>query len=950
MATKENIFQKAGHKLYEWTHPEKKRVFFFHEGGINDKNLLGNKGANLCEMDRMKLPVPPGFIITTESCLEYLYGEPGLEKDGLSSHLIEQYMQGVQTLEKQTGKFFSTANDDTSSDLPLLLSVRSGSAVSMPGMMDTVLNLGINKQRVERMATVTKNSRWAWDTYRRFIQMFGNVVLGVDKDRYETVLRDVRSKAHVEYDSALSTSELQTVVRRFLEIAPVPEDPWQQLLMAIRAVFQSWNNPRAIKYRDIHGLAQNLGTGVTIQTMVYGNVNTKSGSGVGFTRNPATGESEFYGEYLVNAEGEDVVAGIRTPMTLLELKADLPAVYDELKDIACKLEMHYKDVQDLEFTVENGQLFILQTRTAKRTAHAAVRIAVSLVDEKLITEREALMRIEASQMDFFMHPMVDPACLTSRPVIEKIVGRGLAASAGCAVGHLIFSNEAAEQYLEQGQKDTILCRFETSADDIAGMNAAGGCLTINGGLTSHAAVVMRGMGKPAVTGARNMQINAEKKQLVGEDMYGALIIIKEGDVITVDGTSGLIFLGEIPTIHSGQDEYFQTILRWSDKYRRLKVLCNADKLSDAERGIMLGAEGIGLIRTEHMFFHPERLPIFRKFILAADAVERYAYLKELGPFQKLDFLKLLRVCDKKPVTIRLLDPPLHEFLPDVNLGRDELAEVAMEMGIDMEQAILRVKTLRESNPMLGFRGCRLYIMFPEIAEMQVRAIISAAIIAVNEGIEVAPEIMLPLVTTDHEIDMLVPVIRDTYESTIRDFDWELHGKITSTTDNLKAAIPLKIGSMLETPRACLRANRIATCNGLNFVSIGSNDLTQLIFALSRDDTQRFMPSYVQNHLVSQDPFQTIDISGVGAMIEMAVEKCYRANPNLKIGLCGEHGGDPKSVKWIDSLKHISYVSCAASRLPAVKIAAAQAHIEEMQRQATRSAMLPLFGKGIPMIL
>lgn len=924
-------------------------------------------------MFRLGLPVPPGFVITTETCTDF-FNQQGKTQTQLSTVLVDQYTKAIHELEKQTGKYFGgvqvgkqgiISTLEQINTIPLLLSVRSGAAVSMPGMMDTILNLGINEELVLIMARLSNNPRWAFDTYRRFLSMFGTVVLGAEKSKYEEVMEKARKRRGVEYDSMLTMSDLQTVVKHFKEIATVPDDPWEQLQMAIEAVFCSWYSPRAVKYRDIHGISNDLGTAVTVQSMVYGNMNMRSGSGVAFTRNPATGEKVFYGEYLNNAEGEDVVAGIRTPMTVQDLQLEQPTVYDQLSHIERLLERHYRDMQDIEFTVENGVLFILQTRRGKRTALAAVRIAVSMVQEKLITERDALMRIDPYQMDFFLHPMIDPVC-DPETLSDRFIGEGLAASAGAACGVLAFTCEDAEEF-RKNKVNCILCRNETSADDIAGLNAAIGVLTIHGGVTSHAAVVMRGMGKPAVTGANRMSVRvvasstgekdesaqvaaADKTatvgaagkseqgapsptgfvmELVGMRSNGNTAILRKGDVVTIDGSSGKVYFGEVPTVIAGRDANYQTVLKWADKYKRMQVLVNAETFDDVQRGLIMGAEGVGLVRTEHMFFEKTRLDLFRQMILSATTEDRCACLMKMLPMQQQDFTNIFRMMSNRQVTVRLLDPPLHEFLPKRNQTtlesftyEEELLELSARLGISLDECVSRISALTESNPMLGFRGCRLSVVYPEITEMQTRAIFGAALDCMKEGITVSPQIMIPLVCSDHEVSYIVPIIRNAYALVCEQY--------SSVYGDQGYHLNYSIGCMLEVPRAFLRAERIAAEKHIDFVSIGTNDLTQMVFGFSRDDTQRFMPAYLENHILAKDPFISLDIRGVGSLVTLAINKCKKANPAIKVGICGEHAGDPASIQFFNKIG-LDYVSCSPSRIPIAKMAAAQAHIEDITR-------------------
>eukprot|EP01038_Epipyxis_sp_PR26KG_P012263 gene12263-16443_t len=897
-------------KFMDWS-PKKKRVYTFAEGTKDDSNLLGNKGSNLCEMFKLGLPVPAGFIITTETSLEYYQQQLSDSSGASSKQLIDEYSHGIKELEKQTGQTFGGIDSAKSAEyIPLLLSVRSGAAVSMPGMMDTILNLGINDEVAIVLARFTNNVRFAYDTYRRFLQMYGTVVLQVDKESYEYILQNAKNRRGVKSDSELTADDLKIIVEEFKALAKVPEDPWEQLRLAINAVFGSWYSTRAIKYRDIHNISNELGTAVTIQCMVYGNMNNHSGSGVAFTRDPSTGIKRFYGEYLENAEGEDVVAGIRTPMTLEDLRKKQPGVYEKLCNIETALEKHYKDMQDIEFTVQNGILCILQTRTGKRTPKASVRIAVSMVHEGLITEREALMRIDPYHMDFFLHPTVDPNYV---PLQQTIVGHGLAASVGTATGVLVFSSFKAEECSVKGIK-CILCRQETSADDIAGLQSALGVLTIHGGMTSHASVVMRSMGKPAITGASRLTIDSKNSILIGELPS---MRVQEGAIVTIDGSSGTVYLGEVPTIPGGYDEYYQTIMNWATKYKRMQVLCNAETDEEVEKGNELGAEGIGLCRTEHMFFKRDRIILFRQFILSETAEERCECLARLLPIQQKDFEDIFKLRNNQQITIRLLDPPLHEFLPSLSSESFEadMANLVATTGKSLEKCISQVKALQETNPMLGLRGCRLLVLFPEIVEMQAKAIFAAAIKVRSESVTVKPEIMIPLVFSDHELECIIP---------------NIHAAHTSTCAKYHSTLDYSIGCMIETPRACLRSDQIVKVPGVKFVSFGSNDLTQLMFGLSRDDTQRFMPTYLSKHILADDPFVAIDINGVASIMNMSIKKCRKSSRSLKIGVCGEHAGDPKSIKVFEKMG-CDYISCSPYRIPTAKLAAAQAHIEEMTR-------------------
>lgn len=910
-------------KLTEWAvHPSKKHVFGFHEGTADDKELLGNKGANLCEMSRLGLPVPPGIIISTEACIEH-FEEKKLE---LSSHLIDEYTRGVISLEKKTKMHFGGQIRDgnkiayVKEVFPLLLSVRSGASVSMPGMMDTVLNLGINDYNVLIIENLTYG-KFAYDIYRRFLQMFGDVVLNVDKEKYEKILEAKRTERGVMSDSELTYEDMKVIVQEFKKLAEVPQDPWEQLQMAIKAVFKSWYNPRAVKYRDINGISSTLGTAVTIQSMVYGNFNDRSGSGVCFTRDPATGENKFYGEYLSFAEGEDVVAGIRTPMTLDDLQNQMPTVYSNLVTIEKSLERHYRDVQDIEFTVQNGALYILQTRSGKRSPRAAIRVAVSMVMENLITEREALLRLDAEQMNMFLYSMIDTNFTNPEKNAVRVISKGLAASGGAIVGNIVFTCEAAIASKKSGAS-VILCREMTTPDDIGGLNAADGVLTSRGGLTSHAAIVMRNMGKSSVVGARNIQIDVANKVIRwGEKLS---LELREGATITLDGTTGLIYFGEMPTIRSSQDEDFRTILRWAEKYKRMEVMANADTPEDCKTAQYLRANGIGLVRTEHMFFKPERINMMRSFILSESVEHRCQCLAKMLPMQQEDFAGIIRSYAGKQVTIRLLDPPLHEFLPSSNAPNfhEEVVDLASRIGMDPNECEKRVRELHECNPMMGFRGCRLSILYPELTDMQTRAIIGAAVTLFQEGISCRLQIMIPLVCSDHEIECIVPVIKTAAES---------------VCNSSGCFVDYKIGAMLEVPRAMLRADSIAKEDDVSFLSIGTNDLTQLIYGFSRDDVGRFLPAYMDKHIFASDPFKTIDQRGVGSMISLAIARIRKANSKIKIGVCGEHAGDAESIDFFEKLG-VDYISCSPFRLPVAKVAAAQATIRASQRKSSAQVL------------
>jgi len=880
---------------------KKKYIYFFGEGkaeGKGDmKDLLGGKGAGLAEMTNAGIPVPPGFTITTEMCKYYYKHNKQLPKDFDSE--LEKYLK---KLEKVTGKEFGNPKN------PLLVSVRSGAKFSMPGMMDTILNLGLNDEAVKGLAESTNNERFAYDAYRRFIQMFGNVVMGIDKNEFEKILEEKKKEKGVHYDSELDANDLKDIVEKYKKIykdktgEDFPQDPMVQLKRAINAVFESWNNPRAITYRKLNKIPDDLGTAVNIVTMVFGNMGNDSGTGVGFTRNPSTGEKEFYGEYLINAQGEDVVAGIRTPKPISELEKEMPEVYKQLREITDRLERHYRDVQDFEFTIERGKLYMLQTRTGKRTPLAAVKIAVDMVKEGLITKEEAIMRVEPSQIDQLLHPIIDP-----KAKVEPIA-KGLPASPGAASGKIVFTADKAEGLGKT--ESVILVREETSPDDIHGMNAAKGILTSRGGMTSHAAVVARGMGKPCVVGCGAIQIDEEKEVMKIKDVE-----LKEGDWITIDGGTGNVIVGKVPTIEAGITGEFKTIIEWADEIRKLGIRANADIPRDAKKAREFGAEGIGLCRTEHMFFAPERLPYVVEMIMAKTEEERRKALDKLLPFQKEDFIGLFREMEGYPVIIRTLDPPLHEFLPK----REELmVEIALmkEKGEDpekikeKEKLLERVEQLHEFNPMLGHRGCRLGITYPEITEMQARAIMEAACELAKEGKTVIPEIMIPLVGSVEELRHQKEIVVKVAEEVM-----EKYG----------VKIKYMVGTMIEVPRAALTADEIA--KEADFFSFGTNDLTQMTFGFSRDDVGKFLFYYLEKKILKDDPFMTLDQNGVGQLIKIGIEKGRKSNPNLEVGICGEHGGDPESVKFCHRVG-MNYVSCSPYRIPVAKLAAAQAVVEE----------------------
>ena len=903
VTTKQTISSKAkSDSMSKKESLPKKCYYFFGQGkadGSGDmRDLLGGKGANLAEMCSVGVPVPPGFTITTEVCR--LFYDNVLEVPKSIDKELEEY---VEKIEKAVGKKFGDPTD------PLLVSVRSGSKFSMPGMMDTILNLGLNDATVEGLGVKTDNMRFALDNYRRFIQMFGNVVLSIDKELFESVITKKKTDRRIKQDSSLQVNDLKEIIKKFKSIIKrksgesFPDDPFVQLRLARDAVFRSWNNPRAITYRRLNDIPSDIGTAVTIQAMVFGNMGNTSGTGVGFTRNPSTGEKEFFGEYLVNAQGEDVVAGVRTPQPIKQLKNDMPKVYKELVTITSKLEKHYCDIQDFEFTVQENELYMLQTRNGKRSVQAAIKIAVDMVNEKLITKEEALLRIDPNQLNQMLHPSLDPS------VEVDVIATGLPASPGAASGKVYFT---AEEAVKHGAKEkVILVRDETNPDDIEGMNAAVGILTARGGMTSHAAVVARGMGICCVSGAEAVRVNAAKKQFrIGK------LTIKEGEVITLNGSTGEIIMGEVATIEPTLSGEFTEFMSWADSFRTLKVRANADTPADALKAVHFGAEGIGLCRTEHMFFADNRIPIVQDMILADDPEERQLALDKLLSFQKKDFKAIFEALAGLPVTIRTLDPPLHEFLPNKEEVTEKLE--ALDVKSDtfeedeerLKRTLSRIDELAELNPMLGHRGCRLGIVFPEITEMQTRAIIWAACQVAKNGVDVQPEIMIPLVGHVNEFKNQKEVVTRIANEVI--------GK--SKTKDLKYLV----GTMIEVPRAALTADEIAS--EADFFSFGTNDLTQMTMGYSRDDAGKFLRYYFENGILPNDPFVSIDRSGVGQLVKMAVEKGRAANPNIKLGICGEHGGDPNSIHFCHEIG-LGYVSCSSFRVPIARLAAAQIAIQ-----------------------
>ena len=868
-----------------------KWVYLFREGNADMRNLLGGKGANLAEMTNLGLPIPPGFTVTTEACTDYYnHGR------SISEEIQTQIFDALALLEERLGKKFGDTEN------PLLVSVRSGARASMPGMMDTILNLGLTDISVEGFAKRTGNPRFAYDSYRRFIQMFSDVVMEVPKSLFERVIDEIKEDRKVHFDTELTAEDLKEVIRRFKEIykekmgEEFPQEPRVQLMEAVKAVFRSWDNERAIVYRRMNDIPGDWGTAVNVQSMVFGNMGNTSGTGVAFTRNPSTGAKGIYGEYLINAQGEDVVAGIRTPQPITRLEEDLPECYEEFLKIANRLEEHYRDMQDMEFTIEDGKLYFLQTRNGKRTAQAALQIACDLVDEGMITPQEAVSRIEAKSLDQLLHPAFDPDALKK----GTVMGQALPASPGAAAGKIYFTAEEAKEAHETGER-IILVRLETSPEDIEGMHAAEGILTVRGGMTSHAAVVARGMGTACISGCGDIVIDEKKKQFtLGGKTYF------EGDYISLDGSTGKIYDGDIQTQEASISGNFGRIMSWADSFRKLRVRTNADTPADAANAVRLGAEGIGLCRTEHMFFEPERIPKIRKMILSKTVEEREKALEELIPFQKGDFKALYKVMEGKPVTIRFLDPPLHEFVPT---DEKDIEALAKDMNLSVEEVKSTCSELHEFNPMMGHRGCRLSVTYPEIARMQTRAVIEAAIeVSKEKGFEIVPEIMVPLVGDKKELKFVKDVIVETAE------------KVKAEKNS---NLVYHIGTMIEIPRAALLANEIA--EEAEFFSFGTNDLTQMTFGFSRDDAGKFLVDYYKSKIYESDPFAKLDQNGVGQLIEMAVTKGRSQRPNLKIGICGEHGGDPSSVAFCHKVG-MDYVSCSPFRVPIARLAAAQAAI------------------------
>ncbi|WP_029166395.1 pyruvate, phosphate dikinase [Aminiphilus circumscriptus] len=878
-----------------------KYVYDFHEGNAEMKALLGGKGANLAQMWQLGLPVPPGFIITTEACKKYWSDE-----QGLMDLIWPEVQEALARLEKVTQKTFGGG------EMPLLVSVRSGAPVSMPGMMDTILNLGLNDDTVERLAVASGNRRFALDSYRRFIQMFSDVVLGIEIGEFEFLLNQTKRKRNLTHDHQIPADALEELIKNYKKVVKkstgreFPSDPWEQLRKAVEAVFKSWNTQRAITYRRINKIPDTLGTAVSIVTMVFGNLGDDCGTGVCFTRNPSTGEKKLYGEFLINAQGEDVVAGIRTPEPIEELDSKMPKIAAELRAIANQLELYYKDMQDIEFTVERGKLYMLQTRNGKRTAKAAVRIAVSMLEEGLISSATAVTRVTPEQVEQLLHRQVDP------DAVLDVLAKGLPASPGAAVGSVVFDADEAEQLGKDG-KAVILVRPETTPDDIHGLFAAQGILTSHGGMTSHAAVVARGLGKPCVSGCEALEID-----LAGNCFRVGGKIVRRGDIITVDGSHGRVMIGEIPLVQPSFDEDFRKLLAEADKHAVLQVWANGDTPEDARRARSFGAKGIGLCRTEHMFMAGERLPVMQEMIIAASREERMRALDKLRVMQTEDFLGILDAMEGYPVTIRLLDPPLHEFLPKENELRDRLRELTAAPSPEndaeaekIQKTLAKVLSLKEVNPMLGFRGCRLGIIFPEIYEMQIRAIFDAACELVRQGKNVLPDVMLPLIGTQEEMRRLKQMVDDLAAEIM-----EKH----------KTSVHYLVGTMIEVPRAALIADKLAEY--ASFFSFGTNDLTQTTFGYSRDDAEgKFLAEYVRLHVLPENPFHVLDRTGVGRLMRIAVDDGRRVRSDIQIGICGEHGGNPESIAYCHELG-LLYVSCSPFRIPVARLAAAHAALAD----------------------
>ena len=874
-----------------------KYVYMFSEGNKDMKNLLGGKGANLAEMTSIGLPVPRGFTVTTEACTNYY--ESGKK---ISENIKNEIFDKLSELEKITGKKMGDMNN------PLLVSVRSGARASMPGMMDTVLNLGLNDEVCINFAKETNNKRFVYDSYRRFIMMFADVVKGYSKSSFERVLDKYKEDKGVKHDTDLDENDMYDIAMKFKSIYKelsnndFPQDPKEQLIEAVTAVFRSWNNERAIYYRRMNDIPSSWGTAVNVQEMVYGNKGDDCGTGVAFTRNPATGEKKLYGEYLMNAQGEDVVAGVRTPKSIDTLKEVMPDAYNEFVKTCEILESHYRDMQDMEFTIENGKLFMLQTRNGKRTGSAAIKIAVDLYNEGMITKEEALLKVEPKQLDQLLHPTFDSEVLKSVTPIAT----GLAASPGAACGKIYFTAADATKHAKDGE-DVILVRLETSPEDIEGMNLARGVLTIRGGMTSHAAVVARGMGRCCVSGCGELTVNEDNKTLTTSEG----VVFKEGDYISIDGSTGKVYGTQVRTVEPEISGDFETFMSWADEVRKLEVRTNADTKRDAHQAVKFGAEGIGLCRTEHMFFEKDRIFAIREMIVSDTKEQRQKALAKLLPMQRGDFEELFKEMNGYPVTIRFLDPPLHEFVPHTE---EEIKDLAKDLGVTFEELKTKIESLHEFNPMMGHRGCRLSITFPEIAVMQTRAVIEAAINVEKSGIKVKPEIMIPLVGDPKELKYVKNIVVETIEKVFEEQDYK---------------VEYMIGTMIEIPRAALLADEIA--EDAEFFSFGTNDLTQMTYGFSRDDAGKFLNDYYEKQIFESDPFARVDTKGVGQLIEMAVEKGKKTRPNIELGICGEHGGDPSSIEFCHNVG-LTYVSCSPFRVPIARLAAAQAAIKSGDRK------------------
>ena len=870
-----------------------KFVYNFSEGNGDMRELLGGKGANLAEMTIIGLPVPQGFTVTTEACIRYYD-----DGETIAPEIIDEIFDHVAQLEEITGKKFGDPAN------PLLVSVRSGARASMPGMMDTILNLGINAEVAESLARQSGNARWAYDCYRRFIQMFSDVAMGIEKEHFEDLIAQAKAEKGVKLDTELTAEDLLALIEKYKALyraekgEDFPAEPKTQLIEAVKAVFRSWNNERAISYRRMNNIPGSWGTAVNVQSMVFGNMGDDCGTGVAFTRDPANGTNKLYAEFLMNAQGEDVVSGVRTPQTIDQMKDTDPASYEKLVNIAKTLEAHYKDMQDMEFTIEKGQLYMLQTRNGKRAAQAALKIAVDLVKEGLCTKEEALLKIDPKQLNSLLHPNFDAAALKAATAVAK----GIDASPGAATGGVVFTAERAKELAKAGP--VILVRKFTSPEDIEGMAAAQGILTSTGGKTSHAAVVAKGMGTCCVAGCADLVVYEEEKYctIAGHKLA-------EGDFISINGDTGHVYLGSIPTVEASGNEDYQTIMQWADEIRRLKVRTNADNPKDAATAIKFGAEGIGLTRTEHMFFEADRIPAVREMIVSETEEQRRRALDKLLPMQRGDFVGIYRAMGDRPVTIRLLDPPLHEFLPE---NDEDIAALAREMGLSFDQLKAAVSRLHETNPMMGHRGCRLAVTYPEIAEMQTRAIIEAAIIVKKEGVDLVPEIMIPLTSELKEFRFVKSIVKQTADKLIAEAGIEL---------------PYLVGTMIEIPRAALLADEIAA--EADFFSFGTNDLTQMTFGFSRDDAGKFLDAYYKKQIFESDPFERIDQKGVGKLVDMACRLGRSANAHIHLGICGEHGGEPTSVEFCHRTG-LDYVSCSPFRVPIARLAAAQAAIKDSE--------------------